>query len=133
VIAYYGATGPATFGATTGGAADAGEGDVVGMTTSGTSSFVVIYVEPGDNSGVQLTSSATYDNQTLASLGLTPGVYSYTRGTGDYADSFTIQIGSLGSIPPAPEASTWIMMLVGFGGLGAAALTRDRRAGTSLT
>ncbi len=131
VSGYYGATGPATFGTLVGGSnlADSGEGDVVGVTTSGSSSFVVIYVDPSYVSGAELTTSATYDNQTLDSLGLTEGVYKYTWGTGAHADSFTVQIGEpLGSAPaPVPEASTWVMMLMGFGGLGAGALMRNRR------
>jgi hypothetical protein len=127
---YYGAVGPATFGpATGGGLADAGEGDVVGIVTSGNSSFVVIYLDPSYQSGAQLTTFSTFEGQTFASLGLTPGTYVYRWPS----DSYTVQIGSLGSsLPggatPVPEASTWIMMLMGFGGLGAGAVLRQRRA-----
>jgi hypothetical protein len=70
---------------------------------------------------------ATYDHQTLASLGLTPGVYAYTWGTGLDADSLTVRIEDIGSLTSVPEAPAWLMMLAGFGGLGASArLRRDR-------
>ncbi len=130
VTGYFGATGPATFGTATGAGANSGAGDLVGVITSGNSSFVVVYVYPGYISGSGLETSSTYDNQTLASLGLTPGVYTYTWGTGAHADSYTIDIGdSVGAASaPVPEASTWAMMAIGFAGLGAGALLRDRRA-----
>ncbi len=101
----------------------------MGLATNGNSAFTVLYVEQGYPSGEVLPSSSTYDNQTLASLGLTPGVYTYTWGTGAHADSYTIDIGdSVGvASAPVPEASTWVMMLAGFAGLGAGALLRHRR------
>jgi hypothetical protein len=82
---------------------------------------------------------------------MTPGVYAWSWGSGADADTFTIDIaasvfGASGlpvgdnsilaaELPlpteftfpltmPAPEPSTWAMMLVGFAGLGYAALRR---------
>ena len=66
-------------------------------------------------SGAALLGSATFDNQTIASIGLDPGTYVYTWGNGDHADSLTIKIGLSG---PVPEPSTWAMMALGFAALG---------------
>jgi hypothetical protein len=135
MTAYYGATGPASFGTNVTTVASSSEGvGLVGIATSGNSAFTVLYIEQGYPPGADLPGSSTYDNQPLASLGLTPGVYEYTWGSGAHADSFTVEIGgSVGlTSAPVPEASTWIMMLMGFGGLGAGAFTRRRRARISV-
>jgi hypothetical protein len=66
----------------------------------------------GYQSGAALSGSATYDNATFASLGLMPGSYVYTWGSGANADSLTINIEAV------PELSTWAMMALGFAGLG---------------
>jgi hypothetical protein len=59
-----------------------------------------------------LTDSATYDGATFASLGVTPGTYVWTWGTG--ADqSFTLEIGTT----PLPAALPLFA-----GGLGALGL-----------
>jgi PEP-CTERM motif len=73
-------------------------------------------------SGSPLSETSTYLGATFASLGVTPGQYVYTWGSGDHADSFTINIGA----SPVPEPSTWAMMLIGFAGLGYAALKHKR-------
>jgi len=52
-------------------------------------------------------------NGGMTTLDWPPGVYPGSYGT------FTVALA-----PAAPEASTWTMMLVGFGGLGFAALRR---------
>ena len=67
-----------------------------------------------------MSETSTYLNTTFATLGLTPGEYVYRWGTGEHADSFTIVIGA-----PVPEPSTWVMTLIGFGGLGYAAMRRS--------
>ena len=64
-----------------------------------------------------LSGSATWDSQTFSSLGVTPGTYKWTWGSGANADSFTLNIGTAGIVP---EPSTWAMMLLGFVGLGLA-------------
>jgi hypothetical protein len=46
---------------------------------------------------------------------LRPGTYEWTWGTGP-DQNFTIAIGALGAA--VPESSTWVMMLLGFAGLG---------------
>jgi hypothetical protein len=70
-------------------------------------------------SGASLSETSTYDDATFASLGITPGTYVYSWGSGANADMLTIIIG--GSVA---EPSTWAMMLMGFAGLGYAAFRR---------
>jgi hypothetical protein len=70
-----------------------------------------------------LSDSSTYLGATISSLGMTPGDYVFGWGSGDHADTFTIDI--IASAPPAaPEPSIWAMMLIGFAGLGYAAARR---------
>jgi hypothetical protein len=73
-------------------------------------------------SGDPLSDTSTYDNATFASLGATPGTYTWTWGSGAHADSFTLQIGAAA----VPEPSTWAMMLLGFAGLGFAGHRKAR-------
>ena len=69
----------------------------------------------GYHSGDALSDAMTFDKATFTSLGVTPGTYKWTWGSGADADSFTLDIVAPSAIP---EASTWAMMLVGFAGLG---------------
>lgn len=71
------------------------------------------------------TSSATY-NGTFAQIGLIAGTYIYTWGSGADADSMTVNIGPIASA--VPEPSTWAMLLVGFGLIGATARYRRRHS-----
>jgi hypothetical protein len=76
--AYIGMAGPESFG--TGGQhlANTSSGDIVSIT-----GFIgTIRVPAGYVSGHLLSDSATYDNQTFASLGVTPDTYDWTWGTG---------------------------------------------------
>jgi hypothetical protein len=111
-------TGPGNFGPGGLNFADQTNGDAVFVSPG------AIYVPHGYKFGAALDDTSTYFNKTLDSLGLTPGTYAYSWGSGDHADSFTIQIGPDGGASPVPEPSTWAMMLVGFAGLGCAALQR---------
>lgn len=72
-------------------------------------------------SGDPLNGTSTYAGATFASLGLTPGTYVWTWGSGANADSFTLQIG------PAvvPEPST--LALAGIGGIVLAGYGRRLR------
>jgi len=76
-------------------------------------------------SGAALLGSATFDDQTIASLGLDPGTHVYTGGSGDHADSLTIKIGGTGTVP---ELSTWAMMGLGFAALGLTGYRASRRS-----
>jgi hypothetical protein len=76
-------------------------------------------------SGAALLGSATFDDQTIASLGLDLGTYVYTWGNGDHADSLTIKVGGTGTVP---ELSTWAMMGLGFAALGLTGYRASRRS-----
>jgi hypothetical protein len=91
---YTGFSGPTSFG--TGGVvfATSGLGDQVGINGH----LELIVVPTGYTSGSPLSSSATWDNTTISGLGLTPGTYVWTWGTG--ADqNFTVQIGPATATP----------------------------------
>jgi len=51
-----------------------------------------LMVPTGYTSGTQITTSQTFNNTSIASLGLTVGTYTYTWGTGPNADSVTVVI-----------------------------------------
>ena len=53
-------------------------------------------------SGSVLSASDTWSGQTFASLGLTPGTYTWTWGSGADADFFTMNIE--GSAVPEPSS-----------------------------
>ena len=116
--------GPVDFGPGDEFLADMGGGAIVGLGTFDEPSGGVVAVPLGYVSGASLgTSTATWSGATIASLGLTPGDYVWTWGSGATADSFTIDIIS-GGAPAAPEPGTWTMMLLGLAGL---AFARARR------
>ena len=118
---YTGITGPTNFGGGGSTRASSGSGDIVSV--AGASRLVDVpafYL-----SGTALSDSMTFDSATFASLGATPGTYTWTWGSGVNADSFTLQIGPASVIP---EPSTWAMMLLGFAGLGLAGWRRRRTA-----
>ena len=92
--AYTGITGPTSFGSGLGAIASSVSGNAVGV--AGLTNL--IFVPLGYISGNPLSSTATWDNATFASLGVTPGTYVWTWGSGQ---SFTLQIG--GATPPCPQ------------------------------
>jgi len=61
----------------------------------------------------------TFNNATFASLGLTPGTYTWTWGTGLLNQNFTLIIGRAG----VPDGGSSVSLL-GFALLGLAALRR---------
>lgn len=63
-------------------------------------------------SGSPISATATYSGQTFASLGVTPGQYIY------YTPSDTVIINIGQAAGAVPEPSTWVMMLLGFAGIG---------------
>ena len=69
-----------------------------------------------------LLSSITFDKATFASLGVTPGIYVWTWGTGLENQNFTLVIGGAG----VPDGGTTVSLL-GCGLLGLAALRRKLR------
>lgn len=84
-----------------------------------------IFVPPGYVSQTPINSSATWNGATFASLGLTPGTYTWTWGAGPTADSFTVVIGA--AAPASiPTLSEWAMLSMS-GLLALAGFTAARR------
>lgn len=113
VDGYSGATAPSPFGSGLPTLASSASGDIAGADQ------MFISVPAGYLSGAALSGSATYDDATFASLGITPGVYVWTWGSGADADSFTLRASATSAIP---EPSTWALLGVGFLGLAAIGL-----------
>jgi len=104
---YTAVTGPTAFGTSGQSLPTFGSGDEFGI--SGWNHTLVLptsYV-----TGTSLSSSDTYSGQTISSLGLTPGTYTWTWGTGAHADSLTVQIGP--ATTAVPEPSTAIVAVLG--------------------
>jgi len=102
--------------------ASAGSGSTVELIAN-----AYIGVPVGYLSGSGLgTSTATWQSQTLASLGLIPGTYTYTWGSGASADSFTWNIAAQPTSTPEPSSSC--LVIVGTLGLSLIGL---RRMGSS--
>jgi hypothetical protein len=69
-------------------------------------------------SGSALSGTDTYDNRTLASMGMSLGSYVLNLRNGD---TITVNVGPVAAVP---ETATWGMMIAGFGMMGAAMRTR---------
>jgi hypothetical protein len=117
---YTGFTGPSSIGPGGPFPASSGTGPLVGIIDAFSVHFVVTPL--GYISGTSITSSATWDNATISSLGLTPGTYEWTWGSGATADDLKVVIPSA-----VPEPASLTLL-----GLGAAGLLgygwRRRRA-----
>jgi hypothetical protein len=113
---YIGFTGPTTFGTGFAHLADTGIGDFVAIYVN---FFSSLYVPPGYVSGAALSDSMTFNNATFASLGVTPGTYVWSWGTGLPNQNFTLIIGGVG----VPDGGTTISLL-GCALLGLAAFRR---------
>jgi hypothetical protein len=115
--AYTGLNGPTSFGS--GGLfnASTSSGDLFGRFP--TQFGGPLFVPEGYTSGDPLTNSMTFNNATFASLGLTPGTYTWTWGTGLLNQNFTLIIGRAG----VPDGGSTVSLL-GCALLGLAALPR---------
>lgn len=85
-------------------------GDIFGVNGEGQIGLPVGYV-----SDTAFTSGATWDSTTLAALGVTPGVYQWTWGSGADADSFTLHIGEASSVPEPATLALFGLGLIGIG------------------
>jgi hypothetical protein len=113
--AYDGFSGPADFGGNVLTIdASSGSGDLVTIVGGGN----LLGVPLGYHSDSALSDTSTYSNQSFSTLGVTPGAYKWTWGSG-VNQNFTLVIGT-------PEPSTWAMMLLGFAGLGYAGYRRSK-------
>jgi VPDSG-CTERM motif len=95
---------------------DTGSGDLVGISID----QALLFVPQGYVSNAALSDSMTFNNATFASLGVTPGTYVWTWGTGQANQNFTLQIGSVG-VPGVPDGGSTVSLL-GCALLGVAAL-----------
>lgn len=112
--------GPVRFGTGLQTNASSGTGDVVGLQNG-----VILFTPLNYVSGDPLNDTATFDNSTFASLGLTPGTYVWSWGTG--ADqTFTLQVGPTAT--PLPTALP--LFATGLGGLGLLGWRRKKKAAT---
>jgi hypothetical protein len=104
---YLGITGPASWGSGGGTVMTSNTGDLFDI--SGEAGFLEVphlYV-----SGSPLSGSTTLANQTLSSVGLTAGTYTYTWGSGPTADSIVVNIGTI------PEPRSLLLVTLGLASL----------------
>jgi PEP-CTERM motif len=123
---YTGASGPTSMGSGAESLGNTASGDQFGV---GDSTGTIIIFVPAGYDGTSLSGTATFDNTTLAMLGLSPGTYTYTwsaavtPGVVPGDGNLTVNVSSV-----VPEPSTWAMMLAGFAGLGFLGYRRTAKA-----
>lgn len=98
--------------------ANSGTGGLVYLQRVSNTLGVPVGTVSGANLGL---STATWNNITLAALGVVNGTYRWTWGAGANADSYTLIVGQA---PPVPEPATLALLAAPLGGL----LLRRRRA-----
>ena len=111
---YTGITGPTSFGVGSASLASSFSRDVFARNANG-----LLFLPVGYVSGAALSDSMTFNSATFASLGLTPGTYVWSWGTGLRNQNFTLIIGGAG----VPDRGSTVSLL-GFGLLSLAALRR---------
>jgi hypothetical protein len=106
VDSYFGTlSGPTSFGSGGFTFASSGSGDAVGMSgVGGVQDFII--VPQAYLSGNALSDSSTYNNATFASLGITPGTYEWTWGTGAN-QNFTLKV-----VTTVPDSGSTIGLVV---------------------
>jgi VPDSG-CTERM motif len=113
---YVGFTGPTSFGSGDLSLGNSFSGDFFAL-EEGIDAFLAL--PQGYVSGAALSNSMTFNNATFASLGMTPGTYVWSWGTGLPNQNFTLIIGRVG----VPDGGSTISLL-GCALLGFAALRR---------
>jgi len=108
-------TGPTSFGSGGLTNASSGSGFLVGINGA----LDQVFIPGGITPSQPLPGSATWNNATFASLGLTPGTYTWTWGTGLPNQNYTLIIGGAG----VPDGGSTVSLL-GCALLGLAALRR---------
>jgi hypothetical protein len=93
ITQYLGASGPPSFGSGSITLANSGTGDFVGIFAA-----TAVEVPQGYMSNSPLSDSATWDNANFQSLGVTPGTYKWTWGTGPN-QNFTLKIIGPATMP----------------------------------
>jgi hypothetical protein len=123
---YSGIVGPTSFGPGNTFFASTSTGPRVAINGSGstTGNVPVIFLPNGYVSGQALTDSATWNNTTISGLGLTPGDYKWTWGSGGNTDFFEVVIPAAA----VPEPSSLILAGTAIGIIGFRAGVRRRRA-----
>jgi hypothetical protein len=96
--------------------ATSGTGDMFGLITINNGG---LYLPVGYVSGTPLSGQSIFAGRTLNSLGLTPGTYNYTWGSG-------VNAGSLSMTISVPEPSTYALAAIATGVM--AAIARRRKA-----
>ena len=108
-------TGPTSFGSGRGTLADSSSGDIVGVEAQDAPPD--IFVPHGYVSDAPLSGTSFYAGQTFAGLGVTPGTFEWTWGTG-VNQNFTLDIST--APPPVPEPASLTLLAMGLAGLGVA-------------
>jgi hypothetical protein len=112
VDVYVGIRGPDWFGSGLSTLPNSCSGDLVGVWGV----VANLYVPPGYVSGAALSDSMTFNNATFASLGVTPGTYEWTWGTGRN-QNFTVHIGAAGVPDAGSTLGLFFLSLLGLVGL----------------
>jgi hypothetical protein len=101
---YTGLTGPTSFGSGADTNASSGSGNFVGISIAPPGFGLT--VPHGYVSGSPLSDSSTYNNATFSSLGVTPGIYEWTWGTGAN-QNFTLDAVA----PAVPDSGSTLGLL----------------------
>jgi hypothetical protein len=92
-------------------------GDLVGIAGNVGAGHVGVLTVPQGYASAALSDSMTFNNATFASLGVTPGTYVWTWGTGLENQNFTLVIGGAGVPDGGSKVSLLGCALLGLGGL----------------
>ena len=107
-----GLNGPGNFGSGNGGFASSGSGDLVGIFGLN----LILGVPAGYVSGTALSDTSTYNNATLSSLGVTPGTYVWSWGTGP-DQKFTLDVRAAAAPDSGSTLGLLFLSLIGLFGL----------------